>query len=336
MSRPSSFLCGSISLAVSISAFGQQTAAPSPTRPAVPSKDGTAQPIPQPLTYPAVPGALPPGLYRAGAMPIAPPAFYDLNPYFNSGYAPYGGITSAYGGYGQGYGFGGYDIGNVSARTQREIARIPYQTAVRDAQDYHYLNQIYKRDETLLQQNVSKTSAGTALFRSGRYEQAAVQLLNAADSNQADALSRVRAGHAMFALGRYDQAVKLIARAFELQPGLATLQFDLREEYGHSEDFEAQAATLERAVAARPRDPAAMLMLGYVRYYSSGPGSAYPTLQTAKRLDPSNELIDKLLSVAGRVYSPEQPAAQRARANSSSKGDATRTVRTTRTPVRKI
>lgn len=334
MSRPS-FLCGVFFLTLSGSSFAQQPPAPARS----PAGDGSTQPVPQPLTYPAVPGALPPGLYRAGAMPIAPPAFYDLNPYFNSGYAPYGGAASAYGGYGGGfgYGFGAYDVGNLSVRTQRELARIPYQTAVRDAQDYHYLNQIYKRDESLLQQNVTKTTSGTALFRAGQYEQAAVQLLDAADTNHGDALSRVRAGHAMFALGRYDQAVRLIARAFELQPGLATLRFDLREEYGRPQDFDAQVAAVERAVSARPRDAAAVTMLGYVRYYSGGPGSAFTTLQSAKRLDPSNELIDKLLAVAGRVYSPSQVLPQRARATPSpSRNDPTLEIRTAKAPLRKV
>ncbi len=268
-------------------------------------------------------------------MPIAPPAFYDLSPYYNSGYSPNGAYSSGYGFNGYGYGIGQSDLSNYSVQAQRQMARIPYQTAIRDAQDYHYLNQIYKRDETLLQQNVAKTDSGKALFRAGQYEQAAIQLLDAAGANHADALSRVRAGHAMFAIGRYDQSVKLIARAFELQPGLATLRFDLREEYGNSQDFEIQLTAVERAVAARPGDPYAVTMLGYALYYTSGPGSAFTALQKAKKLDPQNELIDKLLSVAGRVYSPSQPIQQRARATPPS-SDPTRELRTARTPMRKL
>jgi len=336
MSRPSSLFCGSLSVFLIRASIAQQPAAD----PAQTATNNPPQPVPQPLSYPAVPNALPPGLYRAGAMPIAPPAFYDLTPYYTSGYAPYGSISSTYGGIGNGYGygpvFGALEVGDASVRAQRQLARVPYQTAVRDAQDYHYRNQIYKRDETLLLQNISKTSSGTALFRAGQYEQAAIQLLDAADANHGDALSRVRAGHAMFALGRYDQAVVLITRAFELQPGLATLRFDLREEYGSPQDFEMQLVTVERATAARPHDAAAVTMLGYVRYYTSGPGSAFETLQRAKRLDPGNGLIDKLISVAVRVYSPLPAAQQRARASTPASGATPRSAKTAGTPVRKL
>src|SRR5262249_20142172 len=155
---------------------------------------------------------------------------------------------------------------------------------------------IIRRDEQLLQANIASTADGTELFKAGLYERAAVRLLNAADLNQGDALCRVRAGHALFALGRYDEAVKFIRRAFELQATLATLSYDLRDEYGRMRDFDQQFATLEQFVSSHPCDPSGLLMLGYVRYFTTGPGSAYTVLRCAKSLDPRNELIDKLLA----------------------------------------
>jgi tetratricopeptide (TPR) repeat protein len=250
------------------------------------------QPVPQAIPYPAVPGALPPGLYRAGAVPLPPPAFTDLGYYYNSGYAPYGGT---------GYWVGG--LAPFSPRKQLELAQVPYRAAVRDAQDFHYLNQVYRRDQALLARNASLTDEGTALLRAGLYQRAAVTLLAAAEANHDDALSRVRAGHALFALGRYDEATRHIGRAFELQPPLATLTYDLRDDYGRQSDFQQHLAALEQFVARQPRSPGGTTMLAYVRYYTTGPSSAYSLLRTAKRLDPRNGLVDRLLAVSAQVYS---------------------------------
>jgi len=276
---------------------------------APPQTNEAPKPVPQPLSYPAVPGALPPGLYRAGAQPIAPPGFYDLSYYYNSGYAPYGGV--GYGGYGPGFGYYGglNNSGYYSNKQQIAQAQVPYRAAVRDAQDYHYRNQIYRRDESLLARSASLTSEGSALLRAGFYDRAAVTLMAAAEANHDDALSRVRAGHALFSIGRYDEAVRHLRRAFELQPPLATLNYDIRDDYSRPGDFDLQLAALERFVAARPRSVSGTLMLAYVRYYTTGAGSAYPLLRRAKWLDPQNELVDKLIAVSGQVYSPNAPTA---------------------------
>src|SRR5262249_49958549 len=195
---------------------------------------------------------------------------YDLNYYYNSGYAVNGSL---------GYGYSGFGFDRFSgnaARQQYELARVPYQAAVRDAQDYHYLNQIYHRDESLLARNASLTGEGSALLRAGLYERAAVPLLAAAEANHDDALSRVRAGHALFALGRYDEAVRHIRRAFELQPALATIQYDMRDDFGRQGDFNRQIVALERFVSSHPGSAAGAIMLAYVRYFTSRAGSAHP------------------------------------------------------------
>ncbi len=286
---------------VSLAGVAFAQSAPLPTQP--PSTEAP-KPVPQPLTYPAVPGALPPGLYRAGAQPIAPPGFYDLSYYYNSGYAPNGGFGSGYGYYGLN--------GNVSSSPRRQLqsAQVPYQAAVRDAQDYHYRNQIYRRDESLLARNANLTAEGSALLRAGLYDRAAVTLLAAAEANHDDALSRVRAGHALFSLGRYDEAVRHLRRAFELQPPLATLNYDIRDDYSRQNDFDVQLVALERFVHARPQSVAGTIMLAYVRYYTTGAGTAYPLLRRAKYLDPRNELVDKLIAVSGQVYAPNAPTAR--------------------------
>lgn len=257
---------------------------------------------------PSVPGALPPGLYRAGAMPAPPPAFYDMRYYYGqyaNPYAPYGNPYAGYAGttWGSGPTFThGFVAPSPSELAQ--AAQIPYDTAIRDAQRYHYLNQFIQRDQALLRQNVDQTRLGLAVFRTGRYEQAAVKYLNAAAANHGDAASRIHAGHALFALGRYDEAMKLIRRAMQLQPRLTTEDYDVRDDYGDREDFTHHLAALEYHVTTYPNDAAGVLMLGYIRYYTTGPGSAYESLVKAKALDPRNDLIDKLLAVSSKVYSP--------------------------------
>gem|GEM_PF-4609419 len=256
---------------------------------------GPASPTPAPPVPPGwiVPGAMPPGLYRSGAMPLPPPAFYDLNAYYYSGYGPWGGVF--FPGGVQSYTY------HRSPRQLRDIARVPYAAADRDAQDFHYRNQFMRRDESLLARNAALTEQGTQLFRAGAYDRAARVLLDAAESNHGDALCRVRLGHALVALGRYADAARHVRRAFELQPGLATLDYDLRDEYGRPEDLHTHRAALERAVEDRPHDAAATIMLAYMRFYTDGPGHAAGLLRSARRLDPGNELIDKLLTVAEQL-----------------------------------
>lgn len=263
---------------------------------------GTSNPIilsrPDPVELPR--GALPPGLYRAGAMPLPPPAFYDLSYYYSPGLVPYvhpyaysdpGRLVAPY----------------LSNRDLRERASIPYDAVRHDAQEYHYLNSVIRRDESLLRRNSMMVQAGLESFAAGQYERAAVSFLGGADANQGDAASRIFAGHALFALGRYDEAAKLIRRALELQPLLSTANYDIRDDYGRQGDFDRHNAALEQYVAAHPRDAAGHVVLGYVRYYSTGPGSAYDPLVRARRLDPHNELVEKLLNISGRVHTTVRP-----------------------------
>jgi len=136
------------------------------------------------------------------------------------------------------------------------------------------------------------------LFRVGRYDQAAISLLGAAEKNHADPASRLHAGHALFALGQYDDAVEQLARAFELAPGLAYKDYDIRDEYGDKSDFDTQLSALEGFVAGHPNDAAAVTLLGYVTFYSQGPGAAYPYMSRAGKLDPKSYFIPKLLKLS--------------------------------------
>jgi hypothetical protein len=146
-------------------------------------------------------------------------------------------------------------------------------------------------------------------FRAGRYEQTAISMLGAAEKNNADGACRLHAGHALFALGRYEEAVPLIERAFELAPSLAYKLYDIRDEYGDRSKFEEQLKALESRVASHPNDAAAVTLLGYVKYYSAGPSTAYPCLARAAKLNPKSYFIPKLLGPARMVRRTDAPPA---------------------------
>jgi tetratricopeptide (TPR) repeat protein len=150
----------------------------------------------------------------------------------------------------------------------------------------------------LLNQSRLKFDEGILMFRAGRYDRAAINMIGAAEKNHADAASRLHAGHALFALGRYDEATAMLARSFELRPSLAHQDYDIRDEYGDKTDFEAHLAALRAHVAARPNDAGAVTLLGYVTFYSEGPGAAYPYLYEASRLDRKSYFIPKLLTLS--------------------------------------
>lgn len=267
--------------------------------PSILAQPATNPPPPQHPAEKPLPGALPPGLYRAGAVPLPPPAFYNPDLYYFSGYGPYGS---------PGYAYGVVRGPFTSTGELERRARIPYRTALRDAQDYHYLNLVIQRDELLRRRSVELADDGRSLFRAGRYDRAAMALLGSSEADHGNAVSRIRAGHALFALGRYEDAVRLIRRAFELQPALATIAYDVRDDYGRAGDFRRHLASLESHVQANPGDAAGMTMLAYVRYVTEGPSAAYELLRAADRLDPANELIDKLLAISSQLGPPPKRA----------------------------
>ena len=117
----------------------------------------------------------------------------------------------------------------------------------------------------------------------------------AAETNQGDPAARIYAAHALFATGRYREAVPFLKRAFELQPKLVLLDYDMRDDYGRRADFDSHVRALEAALAQSPSSVERLVMLGYVRYYSGQKDTAYEPLARVKRIDPANPIPDRLL-----------------------------------------
>ncbi len=158
-----------------------------------------------------------------------------------------------------------------------------------------------QRAGRLLNQSAAQFDEALRFFREGNYEQALVNMLGAAELNHDSAAPRLHAAHAMFALGRYREAVPMLERAFELSPSLAYKTYDIREEYGTRQDFDEHAAALNDYVLEHPKDAGGLTILGYITYFTRGPGAADPILRRAAKLDPKSFFIPKLTTISNRA-----------------------------------
>lgn len=176
-----------------------------------------------------------------------------------------------------------------------------------------------QRAGRLLNQYAVQFDEGVRLFREGNYEQAMVNHLGAAELNHEGAAPRLHAAHAMFAMGRYREAVPLLERAFELMPTLAYKSYDLRDEYGRREEFDEHLAALKDYVRSNPRDAAGYTLLGYVTYYTRGPGAADSILRRAASLDSRSFFIPKLTAVSSKATPANQGSVKNRRQNAPAK-----------------
>jgi len=152
-----------------------------------------------------------------------------------------------------------------------------------------------ERVESVLAHASAYLDRGIELFRQGRYLEAADTFQVASEMDQGSAASRIYAGHALFAVGRYRDAVRHIRRAFELQPRIAHLTYDMRGDYDEPAEFNEQYKALQTALKLSPRDPDRLFMIGYVLYYSGQRSQSYPFLARVHKLDKSDRLVAKLM-----------------------------------------
>jgi tetratricopeptide (TPR) repeat protein len=110
-------------------------------------------------------------------------------------------------------------------------------------------------------------SDGTRLFRDGQYAQAADVLLRAANADPRNADARLAYGIAQFALGDYSAAAAAVRQGIGISPEIVNTAFDLRDNYGKVEDFDAHFDRLGRRVANEPNDGDALLVLGFVYHF---------------------------------------------------------------------
>lgn len=193
-------------------------------------------------------------------------------------YRYYNGTPSRYGveGYGEDggtYRFGfmqGYDYGRFDAETDSRVQALMSHASV-------------------------QIDRGVQYFQQGQYQQAADTFQLAAETDQGDAIARIYAGHALFALGRYRDSTRYIRRAFELQPRISYLTYDIRGDYANPALFEQQIEALRKALDLSPRDTDRLFLLGYLHYYTGQRTAAYRCFMRAVEVDKTDTISDRLM-----------------------------------------
>ena len=137
-------------------------------------------------------------------------------------------------------------------------------------------------------------SRGLEAFRSGEYRESVKWFKLASDMNRGDPSAMIYSAHALFAVGRYQEGATYLRKAFTLEPRIAMLTYDMRDDYGTVKDFEAQVAALQSAASAAPKNVDRLTMLGYVLNYSGQADRAYAALAKARKLDPNDKVVKTL------------------------------------------
>jgi len=175
------------------------------------------------------------------------------------------------------YGFPGYHRGFTRAYRG---SWYDYYERVRNRK--RFTKRTRDRSERLAESHRVKMSQGLQAFGAGQYEVARSAFGLAAGMDITDPASRIHAAHACFALGRYSRAVKWLREAFGLEPRIRELPYDLRNDYGRQEDFDAHLAALKGSLEAFPKEVDPPILLGYVHYFTGNRAHAYDALCKAK------------------------------------------------------
>lgn len=171
---------------------------------------------------------------------------------------------------------------------------------VRSPQQAHWAPRALSRSQSVLSTAGNYMSRGLAAFRTGDYRTAARHFKMAADNNQGDPSAMLYSAHALFAIGRYQEGTAWLRKAFSLEPRIALLTYDMRDDYRDKAEFDQHLRTLRDALAVAPGNMDRLVMLGYVLNYSNQPDGAFEALSRARGIDPKDKLV-------GMLYDRTQP-----------------------------
>ena len=152
-----------------------------------------------------------------------------------------------------------------------------------------------ERSTSLMAHASVQIDRGVKLFQQGQYQKAADTFQLASETDQGDPVTRIYAGHSLFALGRYRDAVRNLRRAFELQPRIAYLTFDIRGDYDDPARFEQQLVALGKALDLSPRDPDRLFLMGYVHYYTGQRSASYRFFSRLLEIDKNDSIAEPLM-----------------------------------------
>lgn len=140
---------------------------------------------------------------------------------------------------------------------------------------------------------------GIDLFQQQFYGVAAFRFRQALKVDPADGTPHFLLSQAEFALGSFRDAVATIKAGMKEQPNWPTMPFQKLELYkGMEGDFADQLKRLETAVAADPKNPDLLFLLGHVRWFAGQRDQAVLLFRQARAVSPDPAFIDRFLKIA--------------------------------------
>lgn len=160
-----------------------------------------------------------------------------------------------------------------------------------------------ERTQSLLTQASTHMGRGLAAFRNGQYREAVKHFKLASETNQGDPSAMIYTAHALFAIGRYQEGSAYLRKAFTLEPRIALLTYDMRDDYGNRQDFTEQFTALHSALKAAPTNVDRLAMFSYVLNFSGRTDDAYKLLAKARKIGPN----DKIITLLYEASNPPDP-----------------------------
>jgi tetratricopeptide (TPR) repeat protein len=147
--------------------------------------------------------------------------------------------------------------------------------------------------------NVNDFAAlGEQDFTAGRYGDAAKDWQHAILDDPQNGGLHLLLGQALFATGHYDEAAGATQVAMHLLPQdqWGTVVTSYRELYPPNRDYHAQLSALETAIKGHD-SPAARFLLGFQYGYLGHPKESVRQLDQALKLNPKDEMAQKLRGI---------------------------------------
>ena len=148
---------------------------------------------------------------------------------------------------------------------------------------------------------VSLLEEGARLFNEGRYADAADAFRRAMLAEKNNAVPKFAMAHALFALGEYSYAAFLIRRGMEILPSWPSVGADLRDLYGDPDDLAEQSIALRIYQESNKDDADALLLAGYVAFFSGDLDVAEQDFTALAALSPGNRVADAFLARAAEI-----------------------------------
>lgn len=190
------------------------------------------------------------------------------------------------------YGYGHYNnMYGIGDSPQGEYFRFGFMEGYQRGQWHRESDE---RVQSVIAHATTHMGRGLAAFRGGLYREAAKYFKLASEMNQGDPSAMIYAAHALFAVGRYQEGNFYLRKAFTLEPRIALLTYDMRDDYGNKQDFAVQLAALQSAADAAPGNIDRLAMLAYIFNFTAQPDRAYQVLTKARKISPNDKVV-KLL-----------------------------------------